>query len=210
MSSVDKAVMLEALGWSRGGKKHKHLPDDIVNIIRDFAFFDVRTEAYREHLYKQKLKADKVYALHRAMFYINKGLKRIETGKYGVDYTPMNIGRNCCTVCGNFVSLWDPISENIRCNCRFISEEEIMKLEYERQDNYFWEEEEDDERDRERKRKNREIDKELLEESGDEIYSLYNDPYNDRKPNWDEGSDCSLEYDYYDYYDYYDDNNSYF
>lgn len=55
MSSIDKAVLLEALGWSRGGKasykdkdsedrdQSSHLPDDILNIIHQLTFFDVRT-----------------------------------------------------------------------------------------------------------------------------------------------------------------------
>lgn len=208
MSSIDKAVMLEALGWSRGGEENKHLPDDIVNIIHQFTFFDSRTEAYRKHLLKEEIKADKLYALDHMMFQINDGLRRFQTGKYGVEYNTINIGSNCCSSCGNFVALWDPIAENIRCSCRFFSEEEIMELEYERQDNYFWEEEEDAERERERRRKNKELDKEFdkefADEFADEIYSLEDDPYSDREPNWDEGSECSLDYDYC------DDDNSYF
>ena len=201
MSSVDRAVMLENLGWSRGGKKNNHLPDDIVNIIHQFTFFDVRSEAYRVHLFKEDVKADKLRVLDHMMSKINYGLRRCGTGEYGVEYNPINIGSNCCTVCGEF-SLWDPVPENIRCSCRFLTEEEIMDLEHERQDNYFWEEEEDAERDRERRRINREFDKEF----GDEYYSDYDtysedDPYSDRKPNWDEGSECSLDNVYDD--DYY-------
>lgn len=216
MSSVDRAVMLEALGWSRGGKasykdrkskyrdQSTHLPDDIVKIIHRFTFFDVRTEAYQQHIEKEETKYHKLYVLHFMMFQINDGLRRYGTGKYEVEYNSINIGSNCCTVCGNFVALWDPIPENIRCSCRFLTEEEIMDLEHERQDNYYLEEEaEEDERDRERRRKNREFDKEF----GDwdyETYSLEDDPYSDREPNWDEGSECSLDYDYC------DDDNSYF
>mgnify|MGYP001042042512 CR=1 FL=1 len=203
MSSLDRAVMLENLGWSRGGEKNNHLPDDIVNIIHQFAFFDIRTEAYRVHLEKEEVKAEKLYALDHMMFQINDGLRRYGTGKYGVEYNSINIGSNCCSVCGNFVALWDPIPENIRCSCRFLTEEEIMDLEHERQDNYYLEEEEeeDNEKDRERRRKNREFDKEF----GDEYHSDYeDDPYSDREPNWDEGSECSLDYDYC------DDDNSYF
>jgi len=212
MSSVDRAVMLGALGWSRGGKtsssykdresknrdQSTHLPDDIVKIIRDFTFFDVRTEAYRDHLFKEDVKVDKLYALDHMMFQINDGLRRCGTGKYGVEYNAINIGSNCCSVCGNFVALWDPIPENIRCSCRFLTEEEIMDLEHERQDNYFWEEEEDSERDRESRRKNREFDEEFGDEyhSDYDTYSLEDDPYSDREPNWDEGSKYSLVYDY--------------
>ena len=199
MSSIDRAVMLEALGWSRGGKKNNHLPDDIVKVIRDFTFFDVRTKAYRVHLFKENVKADKLYALDHMMFQINNGLRRFQTGEYGVEYNPINIESNCCTVCGEF-SLKDPIPENIRCSCMFLTEEEIMDLEHKRQDNYFWEEEEDAERDRERRRINREFDKKFDKEFGDEYHSDYDtysedDPYSDRKPNWDEGSECSLDYD---------------
>lgn len=204
MSSIDRVVMLEALGWSRGGKENKHLPDDIVKVIRDFAFFDVRTEAYQEHIYLKKLKEDKLYTLDHMMNQINDGLKRYATGKYGIEYNSINIGSNCCSVCGDFVALWGPIPENIRCSCSFFSEEEIMDFEHKRQDNYFWEEEEDAERERERRRKNKEFDKEFADEFIDEIYSIEDDPYSDRKPNWDEGSDCSLDYDYC------DDDNSYF
>jgi len=205
MSSVDRAVMLGNLGWYRGGEKNKHLSDDIVKIIHQFTFFDVRTEAYRDHLFKEDVKVDKQYALDQMMFQINDGLKRYATGKYGVEYNSINIGSNCCTVCGNFVALWDPTPENIRCSCRFLTEEEIMDLEHERQDNYYLEEEEEEaERDRERKIKNREFDKEFGE-FGDEYHSDYeDDPYSDREPNWDEGSECSLDYDYC------DDDNSYF
>ena len=205
MSSIDRAVMLEALGWSRGGEKNNHLPDDIVNIIHQFTFFDVRTEAYRDHLFKEDVKVEKLYALDHMMFQINDGLKRYATGKYGVEYNSINIGSNCCTVCGNFVALWDPIPENITCSCRFITEKEIMDLEHERQDNYYLEEEEEEEeaeRDRERKRKNREFDKEFDKDY--DTYSLEDDPYSDREPNWDEGSESSLDYDYC------DDDNSYF
>lgn len=204
MSSVDRAVMLENLGWSRGGEKNKHLPDDIVKIIHQFTFFDVRTETYRDHLFKEDVKVDKLYALDHMMFQINDGLRRYGTGKYGVEYNAINIGSNCCTVCGDFVPVWDPIPENIRCSCRFLTEEEIMDLENERQDKYDLEEEEEEEeaeRERERRRKNREFDKEF----GDEYHSDYeDDPYSDREPNWDEGSECSLDYDYC------DDDNSYF
>lgn len=206
MSSIDKAVMLEALGWSRGNNKNKHLPDDIVNIIHQFTFFDVRTKAYRVHIEKERIKADKLFVLDDVMFQINDGLRRFQTGKYGVEYNSINIGSNCCSVCGNFVARLDPIPENIRCSCRFLTEEEIMDLEHERQDNYFWEEEEDAERDRERKRKNREFHKEFGDKYNTDYdtYSLEDDPYSDREPNWDEGSECSLDYDYC------DDDNSYF
>ena len=79
-----------------------------------------------------------------------------------------------------------------------------MDLEHERQDNYYLEEEEEEEaeRDRERKRKNREFDKEFDKDY--DTYSLEDDPYSDREPNWDEGSESSLDYDYC------DDDNSYF
>lgn len=193
MRSIDKVVMLEALGWSRGGKENKYLPDDIIKIIRDFAFFDSRTEAYREHLIKEDIKMNKQRVLFHMMSTMN-----IQP-KYGSDY---------CVACGECVQIWDILPEKIRCSCQFFSEEEIMELEYERQDNYFWEEKEDAERERERRRKNKELDKEFdkefADEFADEIYSLEDDPYSDRKPNWDEGSEYSLEYDYY------DDDNSYF
>ena len=42
------------------------------------------------------------------------------------------------------------------------------------------------------------------EEFEDYTYCLEDDPYSDRKPNWDEGSEYSLDYDYC------DDDNSYF
>ena len=201
MSSIDRAVMLEALGWSRGGNTNNHLPDDIVGVIHKFTFFDRRTKEYEEHLKKEDIKAAKQNLLRHMIFQINDGLRRCGTGKYGVEYN--NIVKNCCTLCGNF---WgnDMLAENVKCYCRFmvISEEEIMDFERARYD--FWEDEKDAERDRERdrerRRKNREFDKEF----GDwdyETYSLEYDDYNDRKPNWDEGS---LDYDYY------DDNNSYF
>jgi hypothetical protein len=205
MSSIDKAVMLEALGWSRGGKasyrdkesqdrnQSTHLPDDIVRLIHEFTFFDVRSEAYREHLLKEDIKSHKLHVLDYILYELNYGLRRCETGKYGVDYTSINIGNKCCTMCGEFVPVWgDPNPENIRCSCRFISEEEIMGMEHEREDNYFWEEEIDNEREKERRRKNR-------EEFGDnwwcdcdsdssyEDYETYliDDDYSDRHPNWD-------------------------
>ena len=197
MSSIDKAVMLEALGWSRGGKENKHLPDDIVNIINQFTFFDTRTEAYRFHFFKKGVKEVKLKVLDNMMFQINDGLRRFQTGKYGVEYN----SSNCCTICGNFVELWDRIPENIRCSCRFLTEEEIMEIEYERPDNFFPEEEEDAEREKERRRKNR-------EEFGDNWWcdseSNY-DPdldyeYSDRKINWDDGSEDDDDYYYDDYY----------
>jgi hypothetical protein len=195
MSSIDRAVMLEALGWSRGGIINNHLPDDIVGIIHKFTFFDRRTKEYEEHLKKEDIKATKQNLLRDMIFQINDGLRRCGTGKYGVEYN--NIVKNCCMACGNF---WgnDMLAENLKCYCRFISEEEIMDLESARYDNYFWEEEEDAERDRERRRINREFDNKF----GDwdyETYSLEDDDYNY------EGSECSLDYE-----DYYDDNNSYF
>lgn len=200
MSSTDKAVMLEALGWSRGGKasyrdkkfidrdQSTHLPDDIVKIIREFTFFDVRSETYREHLLKEDIKSDKLHVLDYMMYQINDGLRRCGTGKYGVEYNPINIGSNCCTVCGEFVPVWgDPNPENIRCSCsRFISEEEIMDLE-EYHDKYYLEKEKiDDEREKERRRRNR-------EEFGDNWwcdsepdYDTYSDDeYSDRPINWD-------------------------
>jgi hypothetical protein len=185
MSSIDKAVMLEALGWSRGGKKDNHLPDDIVRIIHQFTLFDVRSEAYREHLLKEDIKSDKLHVLDYMLYEINDGLTRIQTGKYGVEYNHINIRSNCCSVCGEF-SILDPVPENIRCYCMFMSEEEIMEMEHERQDNYFWEEEIDDEREKERRRKNRE---EFGDDWGDsefdnDTYSL-DDDYSDRSPNWD-------------------------
>ena len=199
MSSIDRAVMLEALGWSRCGEKNKYLPDDIVNIIHQFTFFDVRTETYREHLKKEKIKADKLYVLDQMMFQINDGLKRCETGKYKVEYNSINVGSNCCTVCGEFVPVWDPIPENISCSCRFFTEEEIMELEHERQDNYFWEEEEkekeEEKRNRERRRKERDFENEI-ENLDYDTFLLEDDPYSDRKPNWDEGSECSLDDEY--------------
>lgn len=195
MRSIDKVVMLEALGWSRGGKENKYLPDDIIKIIRDFAFFDSRTEAYREHLIKEDIKMNKQRVLFHMMSTMN-----IQP-KYGSDY---------CVACGECVQIWDILPEKIRCSCQFFSEEEIMELEYNRPDNYFWEEEEDAEREKERRRKNREFYKEFA----DEIYSIeddQDDPYSDRKPNWDEGIKCSLYYEYHcDNYDYCDDGNSYF
>ena len=148
MSSIDKAVMLEALGWSRGGKasyrdkesqdrnQSTHLPDDIVRLIHQFTFFDVRSEAFREHLLKEDIKSHKLLVLDYMIYEINNGVRRHGTGKYGVEYNPIIIGSNCCTVCGEF-SIWDPVPENIRCYCMFISEEEIMEMEHERQDNYF-------------------------------------------------------------------------
>ena len=206
MSSIAKAVMLDALGWSRDGKKYNHLPDDIVNIIHNFVFFDVRTEAYREHLLRKNIKSDKLNALNHMMLLIDDGWTRYASGYYGMDNTFVNIGNNFCTICGEFVSILIPlIPENIRCNCEFnfLSDDEIMDLEYERQDNYFWEEEEDIERDHERRRKNRELDAKC----GDSdciTYAIEDDPYSDRKPNWDECCNSCENYDYC------DDNNSYF
>ena len=197
MSSIDKAVMLEALGWSRGGKTNKdkespnrdqstHLPDDIIRIIHQFTFFDVMSEAYREHLLKEDIKSHKLLVLDYMIYEINNGVRRYGTGKYGVEYNPIIIGCNCCTVCGEF-SIWDPVPENIRCYCMFISEEEIMEMEHERQDNYFWEEEIDDEREKERRQKNREDFGDNWwcdSEPDNETYSL-DDEYSDRPINWD-------------------------
>jgi hypothetical protein len=197
MSSIDKAVMLEALGWSRGGKTNKdkespnrdqstHLPDDIIRIIHQFTFFDVMSEAYREHLLKEDIKSHKLLVLDYMIYEINNGVRRYGTGKYGVEYNPIIIGSNCCTVCGEF-SIWDPVPENIRCYCMFISEEEIMEMEHERQDNYFWEEEIDDEREKERRQKNREDFGDNWwcdSEPDNETYSL-DDEYSDRPINWD-------------------------
>lgn len=190
MSSVDKVVMLEALGWSRDGVKDKHLPDDIINIIRQFAFFDIRTDAYQDHLEKEDIKADLRYVLRQMVFQINDGLKRYETGKFGVEYNTINVGSNCCSMCGNFVALWDPIPENIRCCCKFISDDEIMDLEYQRYDNYFWEEDEEDEREYLRKKQNKEQDEELQKKNviEDDLYS-------------DEDSECSSYKSDYDCYD---------
>jgi len=207
MSSIDKAVLLEALGWSRGGKasykdkdsedrdQSSHLPDEILKIIKEFTFFDVRTEAYREHLLKKNIKSDKLCVLNLMMYKINDGLRRYGTGEYGVEYNPINIKNNCCILCGEF-SLWDPVPENIRCYCRFLTEEEIEKMEHDREDNYFLEEK-DAEKDRERRRLNREFDNKF----GDLDYdtdSLEDNPYSDRKPDWDGCSKYSLE-DYDDY-----------
>jgi|UniRef100_A0A6C0ILN9 hypothetical protein len=201
MSSINKAVMLEALGWSRGGEITNHLPDEIVDIIRQFTFFDIRTDLYNEHLIKKDIKEYKLYVLEYMMNRINYGLKRHGTGKYGVEYSSINIESNCCTICGDFVPVWDrePIPENIRCFCRFISEEEIMDLENQRQDNDCWEEEQETEKEQDRRR-NREFDKDFE----DDISSLDDNSYSDRKPNWDEGSECNLDYDYC------DDDNSYY
>lgn len=44
----DKVFMVDLLGWSRGGNE-EHLPDEIVREIKQLAFFDTRTEAYRKH-----------------------------------------------------------------------------------------------------------------------------------------------------------------
>ena len=187
MSSIDKVVMLEALGWSRGGKKGNHLPDDIIRIIHQFTFFDVRSEAYRDHILKEDIKSNKLLVLDYMLYEINNGVTRCGTGKYGVEYNRINIRSNCCSVCGGF-SIWDPVPENIRCYCMFMymSEEEIMEMEHERQDNYFWEEEIDDERDKERRRKNREEfgDDWCDSEFDNDTYSL-DDDYSDRSPNWD-------------------------
>jgi hypothetical protein len=197
MSSIDKAVMLEALGWSRGGKTNKdkespdrdqstHLPDDIMRLIHQFTFFDVRSEAFREHLLKEDIKSHKLLVLDYMIYDINNGVRRHGTGKYGVEYNPIIIGSNCCTVCGEF-SIWDPVPENIRCYCMFISEEEIMEIEHERQDNYFWEEEIDDEREKERRRKNREEfgDNWWCDSEPDNETYLLDDEYSDRPINWD-------------------------
>lgn len=99
-------------------------------------------------------------------------------------------------------TLGHPIPENIRCSCRFLTEEEIMDLEHERHDNYFWEEEEDVKRHCEMRRKNREFNKEFDDKFEDDYHSDYDinsledDPYSDREPNWDEGSEYSLDYEY--------------
>jgi hypothetical protein len=202
MSSIDKVVMLEALGWSRGGKasyrdkkssyrdQSTHLPDDIVRLISEFTFFDVRSDAYQEHLLKEYIKLDKLHVLDYMLYQINNGVRRNGPGKYGVEYNPINIGSNCCTMCGDFVPVWGgAIPENIRCSCRFISEEEIMEMEHERQDNYFWEEEIDDEREKERRRKNREEFGDNWWCDSDSNYDdetcLLDDDYSDRPINWD-------------------------
>ena len=159
MSLIDKAVMLEALGWSRGGKKDKHLPDDIVRIIHQFTYFDIRSDAYKEYLLKEDIKSLKLHILDYMLYEINKNdMRRCETGKYRVEYNPINIGSNCCTMCGDFVPKrdTDPIPKNIKCCCKFISEEEIMELEHGRYDNYFWEEELNNKQENERIQKNRE------------------------------------------------------
>ena len=198
MSSIDKAVMLEALGWSRDGKvsyrdkdseyrdQSTHLPDDIVRLISEFTFFDVRSEAYREHLLKEDIKSHKLRVLDYILYDINYGLRRCKTGKYGVEYTSIN-GNKCCSMCGEFIPVWgEPIPENIRCSCRFISEEEIMEMEHERQDNYFWEEEIDDEREKERRRKNREEFGDNWWCDSESNYDTYSDDeYSDRPINWD-------------------------
>jgi hypothetical protein len=207
MSSIDRSVMLEALGWFRGGEKNNHLPDDIMNIIHQFTFFDVRTKAYSEHCMKKNVKVEKLNTLDHMMFQINDGLRRIQTGTYGVEYNSINVKSNCCSVCGDFIPVLDPIPENIRCSCSFLTEEDIEKLENEHNDVYYWEEEQEDvERDRERKIKNRKFDEKFGDEyhSENHTYYLEDDIYSDRKPNWDEGSECSLDYDYC------DDDNSYF
>lgn len=204
MSSIDKAVMLEVLGWSRCGKNDNYLPDDIVNIIHQFTFFDVRTKAYQEHLERQRIQAHKQCVLDHMMEQINVGLKRYGTGEYGIEYNLINIGSNCCMVCGEFVNTWEQLPEKNKCSCRFISEEEIMDYEHQRDDNFFWEEELDAERDRERRKKNQYFNKKIDEQFDENVYSFEDDPYSDRKPNWDEGSVSSLDYDYC------DDDNSYF
>ena len=202
MSSSDKAVLLKALGWSRDGKasyrdresqdrdQTTHLPDDVVRIISEFTFFDIRSEAYREHILKEKIKSRKLHVLDYILYEFNYGLRRCETGEYGVDYTPINIGNKCCTICGEFVPVWgDPNPENIRCSCRFgfISDEKIMEMELEREDNYFWDEEIDKEREKERRRKNREEfgDNWWCDCDSDFSYEDYDDDYSDRPINWD-------------------------
>ena len=173
-----------------------HLATFVKDRAREvFTFFDVRSEAYREHLLKEDIKSRKLHVLDYILYELNYGLRRCEIGKYGVDYGvdyrvdyTSIIGNKCCTMCGEFVPVWgDPIPENIRCSCiRFISEEEIMELE-EYHDKYYLEEEErDDEREKERRRRNR-------EEFGDNWwcdsepdYDTYSDDeYSDRPINWD-------------------------
>lgn len=192
MSSIDKIVVLEALGWSRNGNDDKHLPDEIIDIIRQFAFFDVRTEAYREHLKRENIKADKLFALNHMMFQINNGLRRYGTGKYAVEYNSI-VQCECCTVCGEFISSSNTISEKITCSCWFMSEEEIMDFEYQCSDNYFWEEYEDVIKDEERRKLNREFYKAFGDfEDGfcknkNVYYPVDEDPYSD----WEERSDTN-------------------
>lgn len=134
MESQDRAVMLELLGWSRGGKTN-HLPDDIIGVIKDFTFFDTRTKAYYEHLEKKRTEVDMRWVLDEMMYEINGGiLNRYETGEYGVEYNPIITTSICCYRCGDFISTGGPLSMNTRCVCDPLTEEEIDELLYKREE----------------------------------------------------------------------------
>ena len=133
MESQDRAVMLELIGWSRGGKIN-HLPDDIIGVIKDFTFFDTRSEAYREHLEKERAKRYMMWVLAGMMYEINNGLKRYETGEYRVEYNPIITTSKCCYRCGDFIPTGDALSINTRCVCESLTEEEIMEQLYKREE----------------------------------------------------------------------------
>jgi hypothetical protein len=178
---MERALMLDLLGYSRGGQVN-HLPDDIIFTIKAFLFFDVRSNAYQQHLVQNEIKKDKLFALDNMMSYINRSMVRYLTGKYGVDYTPNIIDSKCCIVCGEFIPLWHPILEKINCSCKVMSNQDIDELEYRRQCSNLWNEEEYfDEK----------INTQIIE---DEEYQMEDDSYSDRKLNWDE---CGFDDDYY-------------
>jgi hypothetical protein len=195
IESLDRVVMLERLGWSRGGNTN-HLPDDIIGVIKDFTFFDTRTEEYREHLKREQNKYDMYWVLDDMMFKINNGLNRYKTGEYGVEYNPINTSSNCCTRCGDFVPVWDPLPENIRCKCKFMTEEETMELEYQFDDYHLWKEEEEEEE--ERSIQSRKSYAQFMEEMNTERAreEKYDNYFSDRNENWIEEEDYDYERDH--------------
>jgi hypothetical protein len=189
MESQDRALMLDLLGYSRGGQVN-HLPDDIIMTINSFLFFDVRSPAYHQHFEHKNIKDDKLFALDDMLYYINRSLVRHITGKYGVDYTPILLTNKVCCVCGEFVSNWHHIPDVSKCSCKVMSNEDIDELEYKRQCSGLWNEDEIFE-DQKRSTKN-------FENQENEEYEMEDDDYSDRKLNWDEGSiDDEMEDEYY-------------
>lgn len=133
IESQDRAVMLELLGWYRGGKTN-HLPDDIIGVIKDFTFFDTRTKAYREHLEKKRTELDMLWVLDEMMYEINDGRTCYETCKYEVEYNRIISTSTCCYRCGDFIPTGVPHSINARCECEPLTYEEMMEFSYKREE----------------------------------------------------------------------------
>jgi len=124
LESQDRAVMLELLGWSRNGTT-SHLPDDIIGVIKEFTFFDTRTEAYRDYLKQQETKYNMYWVLQDMIFEIN--MKSDEIDEYFAT-------SKCCYRCGDFTPTGGPLSINTRCVCETLTEEEIDELLYKREE----------------------------------------------------------------------------